>query len=319
MSADTLVSVVTPAYRPGVEDLGVVNDALKAQTHRNIEWIVVDDASGPEYAKTFTDALETSPFPSRLVTLERNSRQAAARNRGVREATGAYVKFLDSDDALDPEHIAALLAASGPGVIPFAPTRHVHVDSGKTQDNLTFTTVAEDREAQLVRLLDAPFLHHSGALFPRDLLLELGPYDESLITDEDGDMLLRTVLGGHLFRAVPEVRFIYRHHDTRRRVSADDELPKLEARAEVARKLARHWDEAIPSKTARAIARRMDSVAVKAMPHHPDFARKLLAEAEAIAPGERSGGKVERTLRSALGIPASQFIMRQLRIIHGAR
>ncbi|MGB3165490.1 MAG: glycosyltransferase family 2 protein, partial [Alteraurantiacibacter sp.] len=287
-------------------------------TYRQIEWIVVDDASGPDYAAIFAAALEASPFPTRLITLEQNSRQAAARNRGVREAGGAYIKLLDSDDALDPDHIASLLAASEPGIIPFAPTRHIHVGSGKSQDNLTFTTVIETREAQLVRLLDAPFLHHSGALFPRDLLLELGPYDESLSTDEDGDLLLRTVMGGHLFRAVPEVRFLYRHHDTRRRVSADDELTKLEARAEVARKVARHFSEAIPPEVAGAIARRMDSVAVKALQHHPDFARNLLVEAEAIVPGKRSGGNVERTLRSALGIPASQAIMRQLRRIRGA-
>ena len=313
-----LVSVVTPAYRPGAEDLGVVVEALGHQTYPAIEWVLVDDASGTDFDAVFASSIAASPVPARLIRLDRNSRQAAARNRGVREARGTYVKFIDADDSLDDRHIDALVDAAragGEGIIPFAPTRHVFTATGRTKDNLTYRGLPEEREAQLVRLLDAPFLHHCGALFRRDLLLELGPYDESLTTDEDGDLLMRAVLAGGLYRAVPEVRFLYRHHDARRRVSSDDELPKLEARAKVARKLLAHGE---PSAAVRAaIARRLDAVALKAWPVDRSVASSLIAEARAIEPGERSGSRLERTLRSLLGVSLSQWIMRRLRRMRG--
>lgn len=313
-----LVSVVTPAFRPGAEDLGVVVEALRQQTYLSIEWIVVDDASGPDFDAVFDRAIGDCPAPSRLVRLDRNSKQAAARNRGVLEAKGDFIKFLDADDALDPRHIEALVEAAQAGgdrVIPFAPTRHVFTQTGRTQDNLTFRGLAEEREAQLIRLLDAPFLHHCGALFRRDMLVNLGPYDESLTTDEDGDLLMRAVLAGGIYRAVPDVRFLYRHHDARRRVSSDDELPKLEARAAVARKLLSDRERS-PALRA-AIARRLDAVALKAWPVDRAYARSLIAEARAIEPSQRSGSRLERALRSIFGVSLSQSVMRVLRRLRG--
>ena len=93
------VSVVIPTYNRAGTVGRAIASAL-AQTDQDREIIVVDDGS--------TDA--TAAVVARLGDAVRYVRQenrgvAAARNRGIREARGAYVAFLDSDDEWLPEKL----------------------------------------------------------------------------------------------------------------------------------------------------------------------------------------------------------------------
>src|SRR5262249_46645011 len=79
-------------------------DSARAQTHPDAEIIVVDDGSPDgsfEIAAT------------RATRIERLDHGGAnlARNRGLELATGAYVLFLDADDVLSPDLVAALVRA----------------------------------------------------------------------------------------------------------------------------------------------------------------------------------------------------------------
>jgi glycosyltransferase involved in cell wall biosynthesis len=104
---DTLVSVVIPVYnaepflRPCVE-------SVLAQTLADIEVICVDDGSTDASLRTlagFADADERV----RVLRQERGG-GGAARNRGLREATGRYLAFLDADDCFEPTMLAEMVA-----------------------------------------------------------------------------------------------------------------------------------------------------------------------------------------------------------------
>jgi glycosyltransferase involved in cell wall biosynthesis len=103
-----LVSVVLPSYnRAGTLPRAIAS--VLEQDHRELELIVVDDAS--------TDAtpqrLAAIADPRlRCLRLERNGGPSAARNRGVEEARGAWVAFHDSDDEWLPGHLRRLLEAA---------------------------------------------------------------------------------------------------------------------------------------------------------------------------------------------------------------
>lgn len=77
-------------------------DSVFAQSFQDYEVIVVDDGStddGPEQVETYKD--------SRLRLIQQpNEGPGAARNRGIHEATGEYVAFLDADDEWFPEYLA---------------------------------------------------------------------------------------------------------------------------------------------------------------------------------------------------------------------
>jgi glycosyltransferase involved in cell wall biosynthesis len=94
-----LVSVVIPTYNRAEFCQAAVRSAL-AQTYRPIEVVVVDDGSTDETPEVFS----SNPDPVRYLR-QPNSERAAARNRGVAEAEGEYVAFLDSDDFWGRHHI----------------------------------------------------------------------------------------------------------------------------------------------------------------------------------------------------------------------
>lgn len=105
-----LVSAIIPAYNREATVAKAVESAL-AQTYRDLEVIVVDDGS-----KDGTlDALSNFGSAIRVVR-QANAGPSAARNRGVAEAKGRIVAFLDSDDCWLPEKIerqAALMDRAG--------------------------------------------------------------------------------------------------------------------------------------------------------------------------------------------------------------
>ena len=92
-----LVSVCIPTYNRAATACEAVRSAL-AQTYSDLE-VVVDDASDDETCEPLR-ALEDP-----RVVLYRNAQrlgQVGNRNRTIELANGEFVKFLDSDDALEP-------------------------------------------------------------------------------------------------------------------------------------------------------------------------------------------------------------------------
>ena len=113
-AADTLVSVVAPAYRHE----RYIADCLRsiaAQTHPRLEVIVVDDASGDGTADVAEATLEgplKGRFERAVVRRQASNGGAhAALNDGLALARGAYVAVINTDDLFLPERIERLLAA----------------------------------------------------------------------------------------------------------------------------------------------------------------------------------------------------------------
>ena len=93
------ISVVIPMYN-GESFIGQCIRSVTGQTYRNLEIIVVDDGSTDNGAAVCAKLMETD---ERIhLCRQENGGVSAARNRGIKAATGEYVFFLDSDDAIHP-------------------------------------------------------------------------------------------------------------------------------------------------------------------------------------------------------------------------
>jgi glycosyltransferase involved in cell wall biosynthesis len=107
------VSVVVPLYNKE-RYVRRALDSIAVQTFRDFEVIVVDDGSsdgGPEIAASFDDER------FRLVR-QPNAGPASARNRGLAQARGEFVAFLDADDAWRPRYLEkAVSAFRAPGPV----------------------------------------------------------------------------------------------------------------------------------------------------------------------------------------------------------
>jgi O-antigen biosynthesis protein len=103
VEAPQRVSVVVTAYRPDEGLLTAVRSIL-AQTWANVEVVIVDDASPPEYDETLRRAVALGPR-IRLVRQPANAGTYAARNAGLDAAEGEFVTFQDSDDWSHPRRL----------------------------------------------------------------------------------------------------------------------------------------------------------------------------------------------------------------------
>ena len=100
------ITVVVPTYNNApwlVRSL----DSLLAQTYPNLEIIVVNDGSTDD-TKAVLDAY-TAQHPSVKVIHKENGGVTSARLRGVAEASGEWIGFMDGDDIIEPQMYARLM------------------------------------------------------------------------------------------------------------------------------------------------------------------------------------------------------------------
>jgi glycosyltransferase involved in cell wall biosynthesis len=109
MSHSTLlVSVVVPAYN-AQRTLDATLDSVRAQTHRALEIIVVDDGSN-DHTRAIAERHAAVDARVRVIA-QANAGVAAARNAGWRDARAEFVAFVDADDLWAPAKIERQLAA----------------------------------------------------------------------------------------------------------------------------------------------------------------------------------------------------------------
>jgi glycosyltransferase involved in cell wall biosynthesis len=93
------VSVIIPTFNR-MEMLADTIRTVEAQSYPNIEIIVVDDGSTDGTRERF------ERLPNIVYRHQENAGPSAARNKGIKQATGKYLAFLDSDDRWYPDFLA---------------------------------------------------------------------------------------------------------------------------------------------------------------------------------------------------------------------
>lgn len=117
---EVLVSVVIPVYNTKRKYLEECFESICNQTYKNLEIVVVDDGSKKDTA-TFLDEYCANRPNWRIIHAE-NGGVSRARNRGIDEAVGNYVLFVDSDDEIEPsavEECVGIVARSGSDVVTY--------------------------------------------------------------------------------------------------------------------------------------------------------------------------------------------------------
>lgn len=104
------VSIVTPVYN--VEKwIEETMDSVRAQTFSDWEMLLVEDNSTDRTIPVIQEYLErTGESRIRLIPQGKNGGAARARNRGVKEAAGRYIAYVDADDLWEPEKLERQLA-----------------------------------------------------------------------------------------------------------------------------------------------------------------------------------------------------------------
>lgn len=101
---DKSVSIISPCYN-GEKYVKCFLDSILSQTYKNIELLLVDDASTDNtlsIVNGYKQRFSEKGYELKIFSLEKNSGQAAAINRALKEFSGEYMMWMDSDDIFLP-------------------------------------------------------------------------------------------------------------------------------------------------------------------------------------------------------------------------
>jgi hypothetical protein len=237
------VSIIIPVYNR-VDLLIQTLLSCAFQTYRELEVIVVDDGSDEDVESAIERMQERCEAPCRFRYLHQpRSGANAARNKGLREAVGRFVQFLDSDDLLHPDKIRVqrdfLLSNSAVDMV-FSLDQYFHHVPGDAQ--VLWNT--PDVPNYLDRFLWDDGVWHTGSpLWRREALDRVGPWDERLRCYQDWEFHIRALCRGIRHAALPRIlQFIRDHEQTRISTSSpirEREQSKLAAVIAVAGELTR--------------------------------------------------------------------------------
>ena len=176
--------------------------ALEAQTiARDVELVIVDDASGDDTSEVLRTLAESTSFPMRVIVAARNGGPAVGRNLAWRAGTGEIVAFTDDDCVPQPGWLEAGALACRPGTLVVGRTAPAPDQEGN-----------EGPYSRTLRVDDARFMQTCNVFYRRDELERLDGFAESFRTGEDTDLGLRATESGVRAEFVPTA-LVY--HDIR--------------------------------------------------------------------------------------------------------
>ncbi len=165
--------------------IGEALTSIAGQTYRPLEAVVVND--GGVDVDGSVEAFK-GRLDCRVVDLRPGRGRSAAANAGIAAARGSWVGFLDDDDLLLPDGVAALVdAPQGNEVVPYGRVdAYFHPDGEPPRLFRVFS-----HPFDLNALLFENFIPINACLIPAEVLRGVGGMDEKLECFEDWDLFLR--------------------------------------------------------------------------------------------------------------------------------
>lgn len=188
MNKRQLVSVVLPTYNRAHTIRRAIQSVLN-QTFRDFELIIVDDASidnTREMVEQFADPR------IRYIVHSKNRGGGAARNTGIKAARGIYAAFQDSDDEWLPEKLEKqmnyLEAAPSDRVVVYTAFLRCQGAKAIYIPKIFVRKKSGDVHEELMK---GNFVGTPTLLIRKDLLFNVGLFDEGLPSLQDWDLVIR--------------------------------------------------------------------------------------------------------------------------------
>ncbi|HKY41606.1 MAG TPA: glycosyltransferase [Pyrinomonadaceae bacterium] len=199
-----LATVIIPTFNRR-EWISVCLDSIKSQTYPHVETLVIDDGS----TDGTVEWLKSQPAYSfaRIHIQPKNGGASIARNDGVGLAKGELIVFIDSDDALLPNHIKTAVSVfeKYPDTGLFCCDSTIIDSRGEVLFNgRTWHQIQSELRNEQVRtgfrtLADIFQFSHifPGFTLPKAVFEKVGYFDQSIFPMDDYDLMLRVAGAGY--------------------------------------------------------------------------------------------------------------------------
>ena len=221
----TLVTIYIVNHNYGRFLEECINSVIK-QTYSNIEILLIDDGSTDKESESILKRYEDDP--DIFVIRQENLGLTSSNNVALKNSTGTYIMRLDADDYLDEECVKELVKVldhNHDSALVF-PDYYEISETGEILAQICRHDFLKD-----VELLDSP-AHGACTLFRRDLLLQVGGYDEDIKLQDGWDIWLK-LISKYAVSNVRKPLFFYRQHS---KSLTKDETFMLETRAKILKK-----------------------------------------------------------------------------------
>jgi glycosyltransferase involved in cell wall biosynthesis len=185
---ETRVSVIIP-FQDYVSKLLQATNSVLAQTHQNIELLIVDDShDGYGAEKVLESVLASEQLKKINFLVNKKMGVSSSRNLGLSKSTGDYIAFLDSDDVFLPNKIQIQLTNMIISDSKFSHTSYYSYDNAARKNTLHDTSVNSGK-----RIIDS-VSNNSAIATPTVMILNDGNvqnlFNEDLKFGEDSDAWL---------------------------------------------------------------------------------------------------------------------------------
>ncbi len=180
-----LVSIIMPAYNAEKTIKESIQSVLE-QTYQEWELLIVNDGS----MDNTVSVIESYDDKRIKLINQKNGGVSNARNNALRQANGVYIAFLDSDDLWLETKLEKQLQFIKQNDLQFVYTKSYSFtnDSNDIKKYFSFVNLKFKNSEEILIYDFIPIL---TVLFHRDILKEIGYFDESLQGTEDWDLWIR--------------------------------------------------------------------------------------------------------------------------------
>ena len=192
---NSLVSVVIPVYNRETTIQRAIDSVLN-QTYSNIEVLIIDDGS---LDKTVELVHEYEDIRIKLYSFGRNMGANVARNKGIMLAHGEYIAFQDSDDEWKPDKLQKQIKYMQDNNLSavYCPYRLIEGQNERIvpvdyQNVELYETNLQDR-LKTGNVIGTPTL-----VVRREMVIQVGLFDESMPRLQDYDLVLRLIKSGKI-------------------------------------------------------------------------------------------------------------------------
>lgn len=206
------VSIILPTYNHAHLLYGCLDNIL-AQTFQNYEILIIDDGSTDVTRQTVEKFKEIKQLQDKIYYIyQKHSGVSKARNTGIINASNNLIAFIDDDDRWDRRKLELQLKAMNQDkeiALSYTNLFLVYENSGHK--------ILQSKRMKMVDgyifevLLDKCFIITSSVIALKDVLLDVGLFDETINVCEDWDLWLR-VAYKYKIGYIPEPLLYYSMH-----------------------------------------------------------------------------------------------------------
>ncbi len=194
---DPEVSVIMSCYNAERFVREAIESVL-AQSYGNFELIVVDDKS-TDNSLDVVGGFE-SEARIRIFTNSQNRGHSYSANKGIKQAKGRVIAFLDADDVYSPEKLKLQIQEISRGnrlidEVVYTDCYKISEEGRMLRPSVVDANKALKGDMVVALLKDAEYLAYGTMMCLRESAIEVGLFDESLRIREDFDFALRLAQG----------------------------------------------------------------------------------------------------------------------------